>query len=49
MNPEFVIYLTLVAGCLIGFVVGRWEKQDSFTKGYKRGKLVGEAVAKNER
>jgi hypothetical protein len=49
INPDFVLFITLIVGAIFGYALGRWDRQDTYVRGYKRGKLVGEAVAKNER
>jgi len=50
MNTDFILYIALVGIFLVGFAAGRWEKKDSYVRGYQRGKMVGSAlVARNDR
>jgi hypothetical protein len=48
MNPDFIIYLTLVSGLLLGFVAGRMERKDSYTRIYRHGFNIGKQVGRNE-
>ena len=45
MNTDFIVYMAFIGIFLVGFAAGRWEKQDSYVRGYRRGKMVGSAVA----
>lgn len=47
MNPDLVVYLTLIGGLLIGFVFGRIERKDSYTRTYRHGFNIGKQVGRN--
>lgn len=48
MNPDLVVYLTLVTGALLGFVLGRLERKESYTETYRYGFSVGKRVGQAE-
>ena len=48
MNTDLVVYLAMVAGLLIGFIFGRIEKKDSYTRTYRHGFNIGKQVGRNE-
>ena len=47
MNTDFIVFALCFASLLVGFVMGRWEKQDAYLKAYNRGKAVQAAIAAN--
>ena len=50
MNTDFIVYIAYIGIFFVGFAAGRWEKQDSYVRGYRRGKMVGSAlVARDDR
>lgn len=36
----------MIGSAIIGFAFGRFERKDSYVKGYKRGKEIGEIVGR---
>ena len=46
INPDFVVFITMIGSAIIGFAFGRFERKDSYVKGYKRGKEIGEIVGR---
>jgi hypothetical protein len=44
VNPDFVLYLAMIGSVIIGFAWGRFERKDSYVKGYKRGIEVGKRI-----
>ena len=45
INPDFVVFITMIGSAIIGYAFGRFESHDSYVKGYKRGKAVQAALA----
>ena len=46
MNTDTIIFISMVFSCLIGFVIGRWERKDSQTRMYRHGFHIGKQVGK---
>ena len=44
INPDFVVFITMIGSAIIGFAFGRFERKDSYLRGYNRGKQVGKAM-----
>ena len=44
MHSDLIIYATMLLGFAFGFMFGRWERKDSYVKGYKRGIAVGKRI-----
>ena len=50
MHTDLIVFIAFIGIFLVGFAAGRWEKQDSYVRGYRRGKMVGLAlVARDDR
>ena len=49
MNTDFIVFALCFASLLAGFVMGRWEKQDSQTRTYRHGFNIGKQVGRIER
>ena len=50
MHTDLILFIAFIGIFLVGFAAGRWEKQDSYVRGYRRGKMVGSAlVARDDR
>ena len=48
MSTDAVIFLIGMAGLLVGFVWGRWERNDQQTRTYRHGFNIGKQVGRNE-
>ena len=48
MNTDLLLYGTMVIFFGFGWIAGRYERKDSYVKGYKRGISVGKRLG-NER
>ena len=48
MNTDLWIALMGFAGVVVGYVVGRYERQDVQTKSYRHGFNIGKQVGRNE-
>ena len=48
MNTDLWIALMGFAGVFVGYVIGRWERQDVQTKTYRHGFNIGKQVGRNE-
>ena len=48
MNTDLALYLIMIVIASIGFALGRYERKDSYVKGYKRGIEIGKRIG-NER
>lgn len=49
MNTDLILYICMVSIFLIGFVMGRMERKDSYTRTYRHGFNIGKQVGRNER
>ena len=45
MHTDLILFIAFIGIFLVGFAAGRWERKDSYVRGYRRGKMVGSAVA----
>jgi hydrogenase/urease accessory protein HupE len=48
MNLDAYIFAFGVISMLIGYVIGRWEKQGEQTRTYRHGFNIGKQVGRNE-
>jgi hypothetical protein len=48
MSTDAVIFLMSILGILVGFIWGRWERQDTQTRTYRHGFNIGKQVGRNE-
>ena len=48
MNLDAYIFAFGVISMIIGYVIGRWEKQGEQTRTYRRGFNIGKQVGRNE-
>ena len=50
MHTDLILFIAFIGIFLVGFAAGRWERKDSYVRGYRRGKMVGSAlVMRNDR
>ena len=47
IHPDAIVVIAMAFGFLMGYIFGRIEREDSYIRGYKRGKIVAEAIARN--
>lgn len=48
MSTDAAIFIIGMAGLLLGFVWGRWERNDQQTRTYRHGFNIGKQVGRNE-
>ena len=46
---DLIVYLIMVSFFVFGFIAGRIEKKDSYTRTYRHGFNIGKQVGRNER
>ena len=49
MHTDLILFLVNLGMFLVGFVAGRIEKKDSYTRTYRHGFNIGKQVGRNER
>lgn len=48
MHTDFIVAMVMLGSSLIGFILGRIERKDSYAKMYRHGFNIGKAVGKRE-
>jgi hypothetical protein len=44
MNTDFILYICMIVIFSCGFMLGRWERKDSYSKAYRHGFNIGKKV-----
>jgi hypothetical protein len=49
IHTDAVIFGMSMFSVLVGFILGRFERKDSYTRTYRHGFNIGKQVGRNER
>lgn len=49
IHTDAIVFGISIISLIAGFILGRWERKDSYTKTYRHGFNIGKQVGRNER
>lgn len=49
VHTDLIMFITMIVFFTFGFIAGRWERKDSYTRTYRHGFNIGKQVGRNER